>query len=263
MKVQRHKRKKSYSVLIVSNLDRKSRQFHITRVTLYMLLFLLLIFCTAIGWLIYRSASRRQNTDQLSDRLREELQSQEQLVRQLDEEKNALDQKNLSLEAELAALRQELEEERSKQEALQEELEAQQEAANAGGQDQEPADETALPSLYPSSGTGVLTSTFSEEHPYITFTAETGNNIIAAGDGVVTTISSDDTYAYIIEVSYENDYMTRYLYRQDAELAVEEGAAVSGGDTLLTITADDTEVDYQVLYQNEPVDPLSVIAAKG
>lgn len=260
MKVQRHKRKKSYSVLIISNLDRKSRQFHITHVTLYMLLFLLLIFCTTIGWLIFRSASRHQNTDQQSDRLREELQAQEQLVQQLDEEKNALDQENQTLEADLAALRQELEQARSKQEELQEAL---QEAASAGGQDEEPADETSLPSLYPSSGTGVLTSTFSEEHPYITFTAETGNNIIAAGDGVVTTISSDDTYAYIIEVSYENDYKTRYFYRQDAELAVEEGAAVSGGDTLLTITADDTEVDYQVLYQNEPVDPLSVIAAKG
>jgi murein DD-endopeptidase MepM/ murein hydrolase activator NlpD len=44
---------------------------------------------------------------------------------------------------------------------------------------------------------------------------------------------------------------------------VEEGAQVKKGDTLFTITAENTELDYEVLYGDEFIDPLSIIAAKG
>ena len=42
-----------------------------------------------------------------------------------------------------------------------------------------------------------------------------------------------------------------------------EGARVQAGDILLTITKDDTQLDYQILYEEKSVDPLEIIDAKG
>ena len=44
---------------------------------------------------------------------------------------------------------------------------------------------------------------------------------------------------------------------------MEEGAQVEAGTILMTITSDDTQLDYQVLLNGETIDPLSVIDAKG
>lgn len=79
----------------------------------------------------------------------------------------------------------------------------------------------------------------------------------------MTVVSSDDTYAHIIEVEHEGGYKTRYLLLQDCEVNTEQGAQVEAGDTLMTITSDDCQLDYQVLLNDEPIDPLSVIDAKG
>ena len=46
-------------------------------------------------------------------------------------------------------------------------------------------------------------------------------------------------------------------------MKVEEGAQVQLGDVLLEITADETKMDYQILYEGETVDPMTVIEARG
>jgi murein DD-endopeptidase MepM/ murein hydrolase activator NlpD len=79
--------------------------------------------------------------------------------------------------------------------------------------------------------------------------------VVAAG--------SDEIYQHIIEVAHESGYKTRYLCHQSAEISVEEGSAVQAGDILLTITTDETQLDYQVIYEDAPIDPLSVIDARG
>lgn len=86
---------------------------------------------------------------------------------------------------------------------------------------------------------------------------------MAAGNGTVTAVWSDDPYAHIVEIEHESGYKTRYLLHQDAEVNVEQGVQVQAGDTLLTITSDDCQLDYQVLLNDEPIDPLSIIDAKG
>ena len=48
-----------------------------------------------------------------------------------------------------------------------------------------------------------------------------------------------------------------------AELQVEEAKRVKAGDILAVITSDDTQLDYQVILEGEPIDPLNVIDAKG
>ena len=128
----------------------------------------------------------------------------------------------------------------------------------------EPADPDAgIPRRYPTSGTSGRLSSYSEEEPYLAISTHTEGNIIATGNGTVTAVSSDDTYPVIVEVEHDKGYRTRYMCRQTADVLATEGAQVEAGDTLFTITVDDSQLDYQILFEGEPIDPLTVIEAKG
>lgn len=247
MKNQRHKRKEIYSVLMVSNTDGQSRQFQVAALTLRLCAAFVVLLCLVIGWLIYQASK----ADGAISLLRRELAEQVEQVQTLQAEKDALTKEKLQLTAENEALRQQTET------ADAEETEAEEET---GGE----AQEAALPNHYPSDGASILKpDTFSEEHPYISISTYTDGHIIAAGDGTVTAVSSDDTYAHIIEIEHEGGYKTRYLCHKSGEVKVEEGVQVLGGDILVTVTSDDCQLDYQILLNGEPIDPLSIIDARG
>ena len=257
MKKRRHKHKESYSILFVSNINRRNRHFRIARSTLHLLFVLIFVILAAAGCLSYLALSELRHENGLQDELRKQQLANEQLASDWEEEKTNWTEEKQALEEELAAVRSDLDE---REQALQAIAEAEQEAAAEAERE---VAEAMIPTLYPSSGIGVLTATFSEEHPYISFNVEAGTDIIAAGGGTVRAIRSDDTYRYIIEIVHDSGYTTYYLYRQNAELKVEEGAQVQKGDALLTVTSEDTELDYEVMYEDELIDPLSIIAAKG
>lgn len=243
MNNQRHKREESFSVFLVSNLGRSSRQFHITLFSIRLAAFVLFLICTAVGFLIYMCIYARGT----QSRLRAQLAEQEQLICEIEEQRDALNSEKMTLTAENEALRQNTADTPA--------------TKPAQGTPAETA--AAFPSRYPSYGAGVLQSSYSEEEPYLSINTYTGGNIIAAGSGTVLRVTSDDTYPHIIELEHGNGYVTRYLCRQEAELRVVEGARVQAGDILLTITKDDTRLDYQILYEGESVDPLDIIDAKG
>ncbi len=249
MKKQRHKRKESYSILIISNIDRESRQLHIARPVLHFLFVLMLIIFAAAGGAIYQSV----NSGRQLISLREQLRTQEQVTEQYVTDKNKVDIENQELETEVAKLREEL--------ALEQQKQA--EAAAEEAAETEPEPDPTFPKLYPCSEAGMMTASFSDEHPYISISTERNSNIIATADGTITSIGSDETYSYIIEIEYESGYISRYLYQQEAQLKVMEGMEVQGGDTLLTVVEEDTVLDYQILHEGEPVNPILIIEAKG
>lgn len=248
MNNQRHKRKESLSVLLISNTGRDNRQFNIPVPMLRLLPAVLILILAVMGWLIYEFSANQKTQAALHTQLAE----QEELVQQLTSEKDQLNNEKQVLTDENATLRQQMEE-------------AQAAAEEAAGQEEpeDPADNPAYPGRYPYSGASVLLSSYTEEQPYLAISAYAGGTVTAAGDGTVVASSSDDIYRHIIEVSHETGYKTRYLCHQSAELSVEEGATVHAGDILLTITTDETQLDYQVIYEDAPIDPLSVIDARG
>ena len=254
MNNQRHKRRESFSVLLISNTDRSSRHFDVSLSLLRFLLGLLLFILAAAGLSVYGFFSRQG----MESRLRSQLTVQEELVQQLTTEKESLEAEKTALIAENESLRSEAEQAVAAMAEIKAEAEAKAEEAEA-----EPEDDPAVPTRYPYSGASVLLSSYTEEEPYLSLSTYTDGTVVAAGNGTVSVISYDETYHHIIEVEHENGYRTRYLCRADAEQSVEEGTQVQAGDTLLTITTDETQVDYQIMYQDEPVDPLSVIDAKG
>ncbi len=249
MKRQRHKHKESFSILLISNTGRSGRQFHFSLLTFRLFLIFLLLICITLGCLSYLFMTQRRNMAAL----KEQLTIQEQLVLQLEEEKAALDVERKTLAAENETLHQAISasvQAREQEEAL---------AETESRAEQDPS----FPSLYPSTDTGMLLRSYSEEQPYLALNTHTEGKVIAAGSGAITAIRSDDTYPIIIEMDHGNGYQTRYMCHQEAELNTEEGAQAKAGDALLTITTDNTQLDYQVLHEGSPIDPLMVLDAKG
>jgi len=50
---------------------------------------------------------------------------------------------------------------------------------------------------------------------------------------------------------------------QQADVQVEAGQQVQSRDTLIVINGNDTQFDYQVIYEEQMIDPLLVLEAKG
>lgn len=245
MKNNGHKHKESFSVLFISNTGKTGRNFHISQLAFRLLISLFVIICLAavvMGWLLYRFYP----IDGGQQELRSQLSTQEELVAQLEAEKESLNEELLALKEENDALKQEVENN---------EVQA--------GAETEPEPDSVIPRRYPSSGISAVLSSYSEEQPYLSINTHTEGNIIATGNGTVTTVTSDDTYPIIIEVEHEKGYKSRYMCHQNAEVLATEGAQVEAGDTLFTITIDDTQLDYQITFEGNPIDPLTVIEAKG
>lgn len=241
MKRQRHKHKESFSLLIISNTGKTSRHFHVSPVIFRLFTVLMLLMCIVLVWLGYQfSVSQRNETA-----LNEQIVSQAQLIQQLETEKENLNNEKFVLTSENETLLQ----------AVKENTE---ETA-----DEETEETPSLPNRYPCTGSGILVSSFSQEQPYISIDTQAEGKIIAAGDGTILSVTSDDTYPLIIEIEHVNGYRTRYMCRQNAELRAEEGAEVLTGDILVNINTNNTQLDYQIIHENEPIDPLTIIEAEG
>ncbi len=237
---KRHKRKESFSILLISNTGGNSRQFHVSVfwVRLFFSLFFLLCVVAIAMAALYSNSSKQQ------DALQSQLVKQEQRVQELEVEISQLNEDKLNL----VTANEELQKaEEEKKELL----------------DAVPEKDTSVPTLYPYSGTGILISSYSDEQQYLAINTRPEGNVVAAGDGKVITVGSDETYPSIVEVEHSGGYVTRYLCRREADVKLEEGAQVKAGDVLYPITAEDTEFNYQVIFEGKAIDPLTVIEAKG
>lgn len=244
MKRKGHKHKESFSILLISNTGRFNKKFYISRNALRSIIVLLVFICAALGvggWLIYHLISNGGGNTNIQAQLDE----QTQLVAQLEAEKQVLSEEKMTLEAEYEALR----------------LSAETEETDAVEETKDEED-LSIPRLYPSSSSAVL-SFYTEEQPYLSINTHKDGNIIATGSGTVVEVTSDDTYAVIIGIEHKKGYKTRYMCRQEAEVAASVGAQVEAGDTLFTVTEEDTQLDYQIIFEGTPIDPLTVIEAKG
>lgn len=250
---QRHKHKESFSVLLIPNTGGKSKQFHVTRfsvrVCVSALVLVLLAVTGAAAWTGYQF-SRQEN-------IRRQLTQQKEKIETLEAENQALEKEKETLFAEMETLRQE------KRAAAETETESAADAGREADEESIPEKDTSIPRRYPYTGISTVLSNYSAEQPYLSLNTDSDGNVVATGDGMVVTVDSDDTYAHIIEVEHNNGYKTRYMCRQEAQSQMKVGAQVQAGDILLTVLTDDTQLDYQILFEEEAIDPLTVFEAKG
>ncbi len=258
MKPRKHKRKESFSVLLISNTGHNSKQYHVSKSCLKLLTLFVLLICVVFGWFTYlyltgqnnvsRAAGANENENETE--LSEQIAAQQEMIQQLEEEKENLTNQNNALTSENRAL---LEAAKSNMGTnTEEEAESVQET-----------DDDSFPSRYPYSEAGIVTTKYSQDHPYISIETQEEGSIIAAGAGTISVVDSDADYPLIIEIEHGNGYRTRYMFVQNAESIHAQGDQVDIGDDLVTIDAQNEQLDYQVIFEDEPIDPLIVFEAKG
>lgn len=233
---ERHKRKEVYSLILVSHMDNRSRQFTISAAKLRLLCGLFLLLCVGLAFGSYQLTTKGYR--------------QYQFQKQIDEQSSELEKTRsriTELENTLEILTQE-------NQSLQQSMESQEK-----GEEEKSGADLSLPRLYPSDGVGDLKSTFTTEAPYITIGMRKGDNVVATGDGVVSRVDYDVNYLHSVEIKHESGYISRYLCDKDVEIKVKEGEEVKARDPLFTITIDYSQLDYQILLDDQAVNPFQVM----
>ena len=234
---ERHKRKEIFSFILVSNMDNRSRQFSISALGLRILVSLLLLFMAVIGVIVYLYIGRSYDEYQTEKKL----QQKEQQVLELEAEKELLLAAEESLQMEISRLQDTIETLKNTEVSKEEEV------------------KNGTPKLYPLEQGGELLGTFLKEEPYLKINVQKGNKVIATGDGVVHLVDYDESYVRSIEIEHEDGYISRYLCNKDARIEVTEGEEVKARDSLLEITASNTMLHYQIMINNEPINPFQVM----
>lgn len=102
-------------------------------------------------------------------------------------------------------------------------------------------------------------------HAGIDIAAEAGTPVLAAADGEVYTVYTDDTMGTTVVIRHQDGYTTQYSSLAE-EVSVEPGDAVTlgqqigaVGDTALLESALGDHVHFCVLYQDEAMDPAEFL----
>lgn len=258
MKSRKHRHKESFSILLVSNTGQNTKHFHVTGLFFRLITVFAVCICAAFGWLAYQYLSESDITSSYVDarestretELMGQIAEQNKLVQQLEEENDALSRRNEELISENKAL---LAAAKSSKDGTNSMAEAESNLE----------DDPAYPSLYPYSEIGEVSQKYSESHPYVSIDTQAQGNVVAAGTGTVAMVGSDETYPLIIEITHGNGYKTRYMFLHEAESLQQAGMQVQAGTALVSVDANNVQLDYQVIYNEEPIDPLIVFEAKG
>lgn len=237
MKRKEHKHRKTFHILMISDIGGSGRQFNISQFALRAAaVFGILVIAAAgaacvIAYRLYSSNSAQESVNM-------QLAEQHELVKRLEEENQALRAENATLIAENELFTESA-------------VEAEEET------------DSDIPRRFPVVGRTTLLASYAEDMPYILIDVDKGGSIVAAGSGMVVEITSDETYPIIIEIEHKKDYSTRYMCAQNVALNIAKGAQVEVGDKLFEASADNIQLYYQISYEGNPIDPLNVIEAKG
>ena len=237
MRRRRHKRKVSRILLVTSDsVDAKVRQIKI-RPWLNGLLTLLI--CVMLGAIIGYAVYEEQIW--AFDRQKDE--ERENVILALEEEKTAL-------EAEISTLQTQIT-------VLSDTVTAQDQAAGAL---QEELAQQSIPTEYPLTGTAGLEE-ITEGEPIAIFTASEDIMVIASAKGTVMAIEEDETYGNRLIVDHGNGYFS--IYRNAGDVKVKVGDEVTQGTTLFLIGENNRQLGYQIMFEDEYINPIDLMATQG
>lgn len=128
----------------------------------------------------------------------------------------------------------------------------------------------SIPTGFPLSGTAKMEEANANEAagegapviPMIIFEAAANTSVIAAGDGRVSYVGPDDTdYGNMIKIDHGNGYIS--IYRNAAEMKVAEGDEVKRGTLLFEMGENSTKLGYEIMNQDQFIEPLTVLDIAG
>lgn len=120
--------------------------------------------------------------------------------------------------------------------------------------------EAHMPVGFPMSSSASLEEA-NGENPMVKLNGTVGSSIIASADGTITSITTDSGYLHCIKIDHGNGYNS--IYRNDGDVMIKEGDEVVRGAILYVIGEDNTELGYQITYDERYIDPMELINIDG
>lgn len=130
--------------------------------------------------------------------------------------------------------------------------------------------EKRMPTGFPLSGTASMKEANANEAagpgaaviPMLIFDSGIGTNVISSGDGIVSYVGADDTdYGNMIKIDHGNGYET--VYRNAAKARVSEGDEIPRGTVLFQMEENSTRLGYEIINENQAIDPLTLLEIAG
>ncbi len=238
---KRHKRKNSHVVLVTSEaVDAKLKQFRIRPWILQTIIVFLCVLCGAvIGYVFYETDDRLQQ-DARADSEIQELEAQNQQLQARNEE----------LEAQLAAQEEKIQ---ILSDTVNQKVESETQLL---GQ----LESQAMPTELPLTGRTTMEEV-TEGDPMCIFTASSGAMAIATANGTVTAVNDDPEYGHNVWVDHGNGYVT--IYRNQGDVKVNQGETVMQGATIFLIDDENNKLGYQMMKDNEYINPMEMLMING
>lgn len=93
------------------------------------------------------------------------------------------------------------------------------------------------------------------------FSASSGINVLTTGTGTVEVVDADETYGTRIVIDHGNGYQS--IYRNSGTSLVKQGESLGKGYILFSIGKDNMELGYQIMLNEEYIDPMTMIEING
>ena len=238
---KRHKRKNSHVVLVTSDaVDAKLKQFRIRPWILQTVIVIFCVLCgTAIGYLFYETEDRLQETTRSASE-----------VQQLEVENQELAARNAELELQLAAQDEKIQ---ILSDTVNQKVQSETELATQ-------LERQSTPTEFPLTGSATMEE-IAEGDPMCVFTAASGTMAVATANGTVIAVNDDAEYGHNIWVDHGNGYIT--IYRNQGDAMVKQGETVKQGATLFLIGEENNKLGYQMMRDNEYIDPMEMLTISG
>ena len=234
---QQSKRKSKYALLLVTEKDDGTMKQYTISPTLVevmaAILFLLIVAVTCK--FVYDSITLKDARKEIVDQI--------VTINNLTDENEALTVENSTLTSKITVLSETVSKKAATEDALSLETV-----------------ENALPKGFPLSGSATMTAAEAGA-PMLIFSASQGVNVITTGTGVVVSVDADETYGTKIIIDHGNGYQS--VYRNNGTALVKNGEELGKGYILFTVGEENQELGYQIMKDEEYIDPMLMIDING
>ncbi len=122
---------------------------------------------------------------------------------------------------------------------------------------------SCMPSGFPLKGTASYNANETEldGQPIAYFQVAPGTGVIATANGTVSSVAGSSGNGYIIMVDHGNGYFS--VYRNGSKPKVDEGDEVTKATELFVIEAGQERLGYQIIQENQYINPLEFMETYG
>ncbi len=234
---QQSKRKSKYALLVISEKKDGSIKQHMIGSTLLEVIagLLFAMVVVIVCKFIYDSIALKDAQEQIVEQI--------VIINNLTDENEALSVENSTLTSKVTVLSETV----SKKTAMEDAISLE-------------TVENALPKGFPLSGSASMEEV-TEGDPMLQFTATQGINVITTGTGTVRSVDVDADYGTKVIIDHGNGYIS--IYRNNGTALVKTGEELGKGYILFTVGEENQKLGYQIMKEEEYINPMQIIDING